>query len=157
MEINRRKFIPLIRGSWILPKRSAKEYVLIWALRTQSNPKRLDQPLVPKPPLQLSLKSNQCLKSIPAFQFELLFCIQEEDDSRLRMYVESLRSKFPKVDCQVREGWGNVNEMKVEESKCNAMADLVNSSTRLHAPHFLVTRLRLYRLYCHWIYRLFRI
>ena len=38
-----------------------------------------------------------------SFQFELLFCIQEEDDSRLRMYVDSLRAKYPKVDCQVSE------------------------------------------------------
>jgi len=37
-------------------------------------------------------------------KFELLFCIQEEGDSRLRMYVESLRSKFPKVDCQIFYG-----------------------------------------------------
>lgn len=36
------------------------------------------------------------------FQYELLFCIQDIDDNRLRMYVESLKAKFPAVDCQVR-------------------------------------------------------
>ena len=37
------------------------------------------------------------------FQYELLFCIQDVDDNRLRMYVESLKAKFPAVDCQVRQ------------------------------------------------------
>ena len=38
-----------------------------------------------------------------SFQYEVLFCIQEEEDSRLRMYVESLKTKFPNVDCKVGE------------------------------------------------------
>ena len=36
------------------------------------------------------------------FQYEILFCVQDADDPRLRMYVEGLRAKFPNVDCSVR-------------------------------------------------------
>ena len=48
-------------------------------------------------------QSPLILICILLFQYELLFCIQDEEDSRLRMYVESLRAKYPKVDCQVSE------------------------------------------------------
>ncbi len=44
-----------------------------------------------------------------SFQYEVLFCIQEDDDTRLRMYVESLRAKFPGVDCSVRHFERNVS------------------------------------------------
>ena len=110
-----------------------KEYVLIRVLRrTLSNPNiyLTDRPLVATPqssPIQTltpscpSLKSNHSLKSVSfflrGFQFELLFCIQEEDDSRLRMYVESLRAKFPKVDCQVRKD--HDSQRKANAVQCN--------------------------------------
>ena len=37
-------------------------------------------------------------------KYEIIFCIQDPDDSRLRMYVESLRSKYPNVDSQAFYG-----------------------------------------------------
>lgn len=42
-------------------------------------------------------------------KYELLFCIQEEDDTRLRMYVESLMAKFPSIDSKVFYGGQNVS------------------------------------------------
>ena len=120
-----------------------KEYVLIRVLRTLSNPNILDltdlwspqrSPIQTLPPCP-SLKSNHSLKSVSfflrGFQFELLFCIQEEDDSRLRMYVESLRAKFPKVDCQVRnegmeEGRRTKAKAKGKQMQCH--------DARIHDP-----------------------
>ena len=59
----------------------------------------------PKSIILSSLKLDEKSDQLPylQFQYEILFCVQEEDDVRLRMYVDSLRSKFPNVDCQVRD------------------------------------------------------
>jgi hypothetical protein len=35
------------------------------------------------------------------FQYEIIFCVQEPDDTRLKMYIDSLRAKYPKVEAQV--------------------------------------------------------
>ncbi|XP_040578704.1 ceramide glucosyltransferase [Lepeophtheirus salmonis] len=37
-------------------------------------------------------------------KYEILFCIQDMDDTKLRMYVESLINKFPRIDCSVFYG-----------------------------------------------------
>ena len=37
----------------------------------------------------------------PKAKYELIFCIQEKDDSRLKMYVDSLRNKYPMVQAKV--------------------------------------------------------
>ena len=37
----------------------------------------------------------------PKAKYELIFCIQEQDDSRLKMYVDSLRNKYPMVQAKV--------------------------------------------------------
>lgn len=36
-----------------------------------------------------------------SLQFEILFCIQDQEDSRLRYFVESLIEKYPNVDAKV--------------------------------------------------------
>ena len=36
-------------------------------------------------------------------KYELIFCIQEADDSRLKMYVDSLRNKYPTIKSKVIE------------------------------------------------------
>ena len=36
-------------------------------------------------------------------KYEIIFCVQETDDSRLRMYVDSLVHKYPSVQSKVSE------------------------------------------------------
>lgn len=42
-------------------------------------------------------------------KYELIFCIQESDDSRLKMYVDSLINKYPTVDSKVFYGGEKVS------------------------------------------------
>ena len=35
------------------------------------------------------------------FQYEIIFCIEDENDNQLRLYINSLKSKYPHVDTQV--------------------------------------------------------
>lgn len=35
-------------------------------------------------------------------KYEILFCVQETEDSRLRMYVDSLIQKYPSVQSKVK-------------------------------------------------------
>ena len=37
-----------------------------------------------------------------SFQYEIIFCIEDEADSQLKLYITSLKSKYPHVDTQVR-------------------------------------------------------
>ena len=40
--------------------------------------------------------------NVIVFQYEIIFCIEDEADSQLKLYITSLKSKYPHVDTQVR-------------------------------------------------------
>jgi len=42
-------------------------------------------------------------------KYELIFCIQEADDTRLKMYVDSLRNKYPTIKSKVFYGGEKVS------------------------------------------------
>ena len=42
-------------------------------------------------------------------KYEILFCIQETDDSKMKMYVDSLMQKYPAVQSKVFYGGQNVS------------------------------------------------
>ncbi len=41
-------------------------------------------------------------------KYEIIFCVQDPDDARLKMYVDSLIRKYPKVETQVFYGGEDV-------------------------------------------------